>query len=103
MAKWVKDLMELLDLSQDTVLAGLRAGRLPGVQAVPGGAWRITDEAFETLNGHDAADQHHQLTTSGQRGTAARRSDRRPFGLDHVPEEARCSGIPAASSTAVRR
>ncbi len=49
MAKTVRDLMELLDISHANALRGLREGRLPGVQAVPGGTWRIPDEAFETL------------------------------------------------------
>lgn len=49
MAKTVRDLMDLLDISQATALRGLREGRLPGIQAVPGGTWRIPDEAFETL------------------------------------------------------
>lgn len=49
MAKRVKDVAELLGVSPDTVLEGMKAGRLPGVQPVPRGHWIVTEEAFERL------------------------------------------------------
>lgn len=46
MAKGVRDLMEVTGWSRGTVLAALRAGRLPGYLSAGGGKWTVPDEIF---------------------------------------------------------
>lgn len=61
-----------LRLSVDTVLGHLKAGLIPGFQIVPGGPWRIDEDAYRAwLAAKSAALDPHRIEPRSARSTAA--------------------------------